>query len=528
MVDEPSKEDTLAILRGIKEKYETHHGIKIADSAIVASVDMSIKYIPDRKLPDKAIDLIDEALSAVKLNSISKPMELSILEKNIRSLEIELEAKKHDTETGDQNIAEWEKKIASQKELALKLELGWKREKDLIHRNKELREQIENLNQNAITYERDANYAEVAKIKYGEIPKLQNEMKQIEDELDGIKESGKSYLKDRVEADDIAEIVAKWTQIPVSRLLEWEKEKLLALEERLRASVVGQEQALNAVAEAIRRSKAGLSDPNRPIGSFLFAWPTGVGKTQTAKALALELFNSKDAFIRIDMSEYMEKFSVQRLIGAPPWYVGYEEWGQLTEAVRKKPYSVILFDEIEKAHPDVLNALLQVLDDGRLTDSKGRVVNFKNTILILTSNIGSKEILEMNKAGKNPEEIEEVVIESLKEYLRPEFLNRIDDIVVFHSMSQEMIAEVAKVLLGDLTHLLSEQHIHIEITDELIKYLCIIGYDVSFWARPMKRTITTFVTNPLSSMILKWEISPNDQIVLSVEDGKLVVKKKAK
>lgn len=503
IVDEPGREDTLAILRGIKDKYETHHGIKITDQALVSAVDLSIKYITDRKLPDKAIDLIDEALSSVKLKTISKPVELDILEKKIRNLEIELEAKK----------VEWNKKeeleklsheIASKKEEYKLLEISWKKEKDLIVKSKDLREKIEELKNKAKIFEREANYSEVAKINYGEIPALEKEISEIDSKLEEIKTSGKSYLRDKVSEEDIAEIISKWTSIPISKLIQSEKDKILHLEEYLKKSVVGQDKAIFAVANAIKRAKAWLNDEHKPLGSFLFLGPTGVGKTQTAKALAFNLFDSKDAFIRIDMSEYMEKFSVQRLIGAPPGYVWYEEWGQLTEAVRRKPYSVILFDEVEKAHPDVFNVLLQVLDDGRLTDSKGRTVNFKNTIIIMTSNIKQ---------------------ENLREFFRPEFLNRIDDIIRFNELSQELIIQIVDILLADVAKILKEKNIQINFSPELKKYLLKVWFDSEFWARPMKRAITNIVLNELSNFILKDELKAWDDVLLSIENERLILKK---
>lgn len=524
LVDEPTREDTLAILRWIKDKYETHHGIKITDNAIVSAVELSIKYITDRKLPDKAIDLIDEALSSVKLKTISKPVELDILEKKIRNLEIELEAKK----------VEWNKKedleklsheIASKKEEYKTLEISWKKEKDLIVKSKQFREKIEELKIKAKNFEREANYSEVAKINYGEIPALEKEISEIDTKLEEIKNSGKSYLRDKVTEEDIAEIISKWTSIPVSKLVQSEKDKILHLEEYLKKSVVGQDKAIFSVANAIKRAKAWLNDEHKPLWSFLFLWPTWVGKTETAKALALNLFDSKDAFIRIDMSEYMEKFSVQRLIGAPPGYVGYEEWWQLTEAVRRKPYSVILFDEVEKAYPDVFNVLLQVLDDGRLTDSKWRTVNFKNTIIILTSNIGSKKIASLIEEKKSVEEINKEILNELKNYFRPEFLNRIDDIIVYNPINNEMILEIVDILLKDVSKILEGKNIKVDFSKELKEYLIKVWFDSEFWARPMKRAITNIVLNELSHFILKDELKSGDEVILSIENDTLVLKK---
>ncbi len=535
LVDEPSQEDTLAILRWIKDKYETHHGIKISDSAIVASVELSVKYIPDRKLPDKAIDLIDEALSSVKLKTISKPVDLDILDKKIRSLEIELEAKKGEIGTGTKKevpvpeevkLDKLRQEIASKKEEYTRLESTWRKEKDLINWSKEIREKIEILKQKSKDFEREANFAEVAKINYGEIPALEKEIVEIDNKLEEIKKSGKSYLRDKVEVEDIWEIVSKWTWIPVTKLIESEKEKLLKLEDILKQSVIWQDKAIIAISNAIRRSRAGLSEEWKPIGSFLFLWPTWVGKTETAKALALNLFNSREAFIRIDMSEYMEKFSVQRLIWAPPGYVWYEEWWQLTEAVRRKPFSVILFDEIEKAHPDVFNTLLQVLDDGRLTDSKWKTVDFKNTIIILTSNIWSQKIQNMIEQKKTYEEINKEVLWELKNHFRPEFINRIDDIIVYNPLDKAMLEKIVDLLLENVAKILSEKNIKVSFDKKLKDYLISVWYDIEFWARPMKRAITSTVLNELSNYLLKWEIVDWDNVVLSVEKDKLKILKK--
>lgn len=524
LVDEPSREDALAILRWIKDKYETHHWIKITDNAIVSAVELSIKYITDRKLPDKAIDLIDEALSSVKLKTISKPVELDILEKKIRNLEIELEAKKVEWNKKD-NLEKLSHEIASKKEEYKSLEISWKKEKDLIVASKQLREKIEELKNKAKTFEREANYSEVAKINYGEIPTLEKEISEIDTKLEEIKNSWKSYLRDKVTEEDIAEIISKWTGVPVSKLVQTEKDKILHLEEYLKKSVVWQDKAIFSVANAIKRAKAWLNDEHKPLWSFLFLWPTWVGKTETAKALALNLFDSKDAFIRIDMSEYMEKFSVQRLIGAPPGYVWYEEWWQLTEAVRRKPYSVILFDEVEKAHPDVFNVLLQVLDDGRLTDSKWRTVNFKNTIIILTSNIWSKKIASLIEEKKSGEEINKEMLWELKNYFRPEFLNRIDDIVVYNPINHEMILEIVDILLQDVSKILEAKNIKIDFSKDLKEYLIKVWFDSEFWARPMKRAITNIVLNELSNFILKDELKSWDEVILNIKNDKLVLKK---
>ncbi|MDD4151993.1 MAG: AAA family ATPase, partial [Candidatus Gracilibacteria bacterium] len=525
IVDEPNRDDALTILRGIKDKYETHHGIKITDSAIEAAVDLSIKYISDRKLPDKAIDLMDEALSSVKINSISKPVELDILQKEIRTLEIELEAKKAEDGTKSENLQEISKKIANKKEEATKLEQAWKREKDMITGIKETREKIDSLKVEADERERNTDFAKVAKIRYGDIPTLEKEIENIEKSLSELQENGKSFLKDKVTEEDIAEIIAKWTGIPASKLIEKEKDKLLHMEEYLSKQVVGQDKAINAVSNAIRRARAGLNEVNKPLGSFLFLGPTGVGKTETAKALAELLFSDKNAMIRIDMSEYMEKHSVSRLVGAAPGYVGYEEGGQLTEKVRRKPFSVVLFDEVEKAHPDVFNILLQVLDDGRLTDSKGKTVDFKNTIIILTSNIGSYKIQDLTKDGKNSDEILKEIEPDLKGHFRPEFLNRIDDIIVFNPLSEEMLKNIVTILLKNVAKILQDRDIKVEFSEKLKDYLIKVGYDKEFGARPMKRAITNVIMNNLSTKIISNEIKAGDNIILSVDEkGNLTIK----
>ncbi|MCD5385106.1 AAA family ATPase [Candidatus Gracilibacteria bacterium] len=504
IVDEPSLNETLAILRGIKDKYEAHHGLKITDKAVEAAVELSTKFIPDRQLPDKAIDLIDEALSSVKMKSISKPMEVEILEKELRTLEIELEAKKAEKED-EEIINKIEKSIASKKEQVNVINSVWKKEKDLIDELKKLREDIENLKIKADNFEREGNFGEVAKIRYFEIVEKEKDIEKVSEKLVELHKNGKSFLRDKVTEEDIAEIISKWTGIPATKLLETEKEKLLHLEDYMKKKVVGQDSAIIAVSNAIRRARAGLNEAGKPLGSFLFLGPTGVGKTETAKALSEIMFNDKNAFIRIDMSEYMEKHAVSRLIGSPPGYVGHEEGGQLTEAVRRKPYSVILFDEVEKAHPDVFNTLLQVLDDGRLTDSKGRTVDFKNTIIIMTSNI--KE-------------------ENLKTFFRPEFLNRIDDIVKFNELDENVIIGIIDILLENVSKLLKEKGINVKFNDNLKKYIAKTGYDQEFGARPLKRAITNTINNQLSVKLLNEEIKSGDKITLDLDQkGNLIIKK---
>ncbi len=527
MVDEPTREEALAILRWIKDKYESHHWIKITDAAIEAAVDLSVKYLPDRKLPDKAIDLIDEALASVKMSSISKPVELETLEKEIRTIKIELEAKKAEKDTPKEKIDALEKELASKGEQAKSLESAWKKEKDLIDELKSIREKIDSLKIEAENYEREGNFWKVAEIRYGQIPELEKKIEETEKKLEELHSHWQSFLREKVTAEDIAGIISKWTWIPASKLLETEKEKLLHLEDILKKRVVGQDEAVKAVSNAIRRARAGLNEENKPLGSFLFLGPTWVGKTETAKALAEQLFNDKNAFIRIDMSEYMEKHAVSRLIGSPPGYVWHEEGGQLTEAVRRKPYSVILFDEVEKAHKDVFNTLLQVLDDGRLTDSKWRTVDFKNTIIILTSNIWSPKIQELAKEGKNSSEMLKALEPDLKAHFRPEFLNRIDDIIVFNPLGENVVKQIVEVLLQDVAKRLEARNIKVSFSDNLKKHLMEVGYDREFGARPMKRAITNVIMNQLSTKILSWEVDSGDNIELDInKDENLVVKKK--
>ena len=466
MVDEPNKNDTLAILRGIKDKYEAHHWIKITDSAIETAVDLAIKYISDRKLPDKAIDLMDEAMSSVKLNSISKPVELDKIEKEIRNLKIEFEAKKSE-KISESELKNLEEKIFQMQKKSEEIEKSWKFEKDILTEIKQNREKIDSLKSKAIFFEREWNLWEVARIRYGEIPELEKNISTNEAKMKELEKSGKNFLKNKVDKNDIAAIIAKWTWIPASKLIESEKQKLLNLENILSQEVIWQKEAIDAISNAIRRARAWLSDDSKPIWSFLFLWPTWVGKTQTAKALAKALFDDEKNMIRIDMSEYMEKHSVSRLVWAPPWYIWYEEGWQLTEAVRRKPYSVILFDEVEKAHKDVFNILLQVLDDGRLTDGKWRIVNFKNTIIILTSNIWSHKIQEMTNEWKSYDEIFEALQDDLKVHFRPEFLNRLDDVILFHPLWKEIILWIVDNLLAELKNKLKEKNISISFWEKI-------------------------------------------------------------
>ncbi len=536
LVDEPSVEDTISILRGLKERYEVHHGVQITDSAIVAAAQLSYRYITDRFLPDKAIDLIDEAASKLRIEIDSMPEELDILDRKIKQLEIEREALKREIELSGvqtdsatrERLAMIEKEIADAREEFNALKAHWHKEKELIKSIRQMKEEIENLKHQAETHEREGDYAKVAEIRYGQLLNLQKELDKKTQELSEVQKD-KKMLKEQVDAEDIAEIVAKWTGIPVQRMLESEKSKLLNLEERLHQRVIGQEEAVTAVANAIRRARAGLQDQNRPIGSFIFIGTTGVGKTELARALAEFLFNDERAMIRIDMSEYMEKHSVSRLIGAPPGYVGYEEGGQLTEAVRRKPYSVVLLDEIEKAHPEVFNVLLQVLDEGRLTDSKGRTVNFRNTIIIMTSNIGS-HLIQEKLQDLNEENREEIMGELrvqlsnlLRQTIRPEFLNRIDEIILFKPLTKSEILKIVDLQLANVGRMLAEKDITLEVTEEAKEWLAEVGFDITYGARPLKRAIQRLVLNPLSEEILKGSIQEGDSVRIDLgEQGKLV------
>ncbi len=519
-VGEPNVEDTIAILRGLKEKYEVHHGVRIKDSAIVAAATLSHRYISDRFLPDKAIDLVDEAAASIRIQIDSLPTDVDQLERRATQLEIEKQAlKKEEDANSRERLAVIEKELAGIREKSNALKANWKKEKDLIARSRELKEKIEKLKIEEQAEERKGNLQRVAEIRYGLLRQAEEELTQLTARIDGKTSDGKSgaprMLKEEVDEEDIARIVSKWTGIPVSKMLEGEVKKLVTMEERLRQRVVGQDQALERVANAIRRSRAGLSDPKRPIGSFIFLGPTGVGKTELARALAEFLFDDERALLRIDMSEYMEKHSVSRLIGAPPGYVGYDEGGQLTEQVRRRPYAVVLFDEIEKAHPDVFNIMLQIMDDGRLTDGKGRVVDFKNTIIIMTSNLGSSYLQAENL--RTPEDFEkasEHVMNALHGHFRPEFLNRVDDIIVFRPLGKEQLVKIVELRLEDVRRLLADRKISIELTDAAKELLFTQGYDANFGARPLKRAIQKLVQDPLALKILDGEILHGDHIVV--------------
>lgn len=521
-VDEPSEEDAISILRGLKEKYEVHHGVRITDGAIVAAVQLSVRYITDRFLPDKAIDLIDEAASKLRIEIDSMPEELDALERKIKQLEIEREAlRREKDEASAKRLAELEQELAELNEERSKFKMHWELEKEKIQKIRSMKSEIENLKLEAERYEREGNFGKVAEIRYGRIVELEKKLREETQRLAEIQKD-KKMLKEEVDAEDIAEIVSKWTGIPVSRMLESERSKLLRLEEELHKRVVGQEEAVVAVANAIRRARSGLQDVNRPIGSFIFLGTTGVGKTELARALAEFLFDDEHAMVRIDMSEYMEKFSVSRLIGAPPGYVGYEEGGQLTEAVRRRPYSVVLLDEIEKAHPDVFNILLQVLDDGRLTDNQGRTVNFKNTIIIMTSNLGSHIIQDKLDAVIEERiddvmgELREQLYELLRRTIRPEFLNRIDEIVLFKPLTKKEIRKIVDIQLERVQKQLSEREITIVVSDEAKDWLAQTGYDVTYGARPLKRVIQRYLVNPLAQELLAGNFSNGDTIKVHV------------
>ena len=522
LVDEPSVEDTIAILRGLKERYEVHHGVKILDSAIIAAAKMSHRYITDRQLPDKAIDLVDEAASRIKMELDSKPEALDKLERRLIQLKLQLEAVKKDEDAGSRaEVAHLEKQIIEVQNEYNDLEEVWKAEKTLVEGTKQIQTQLDQARMALQKAQRENDLAEMSRLQYGVIPELEKQLAQ--DELVEEKEEPK-LLRNKVTDNEIAEVVSAATGIPVSKMLQGEREKLLHMEDFLHNRVVGQDEAVVAVSNAVRRSRAGLSDPNRPSGSFLFLGPTGVGKTELTKALANFLFDSDDAMIRIDMSEFMEKHSVSRLVGAPPGYVGYEEGGVLTEAVRRKPYSVVLFDEVEKAHPDVFNILLQVLDDGRLTDSQGRVVDFKNTVIVMTSNLGSHEVREL---GDNPtrEEVRTVVMAAVSQHFRPEFINRIDELVVFHSLEKAQIRGIADIQLDRLRARLSERDLSLSIDDSAFDQLIDAGFDPVYGARPLKRAIQQQVENTLAQKILAGDFVAGDTILIKAEAGQLVFEK---
>lgn len=518
IIREPSLEDTISILRGLKERYEVHHGVKIKDSALIAAAILSHRYISDRFLPDKAIDLVDEAAASLRIEIDSMPAEIDEVERKIIQLEIEKQAlKKEKDKTSEERLRKLEKELSSLKEKRNSMKLHWKNEKECIQRIHEIKSKIEQAKIDSEKAEREGELNRVAELKYGIIPQLQKDLERENEKLASLQKENK-MLKEEVDEEDIAEIVSKWTGIPVGRLMEGEAEKLVKMEEELKQRVVGQDEAIRLVSNAIRRSRVGIADPNKPVGSFIFMGPTGVGKTELARSLADFLFNDQNALVRIDMSEYMERHSVARLIGAPPGYVGYEEGGQLTEIIRRKPYSVVLFDEIEKAHPDVFNVLLQILDDGRLTDGQGRVVNFKNTILIMTSNIGSQYIYEMNEG--NREQILQKVMESLRQHFKPEFLNRIDEVIVFNSLDKDKIINIVDIQMNILQNRLKNKKIFLQV-DHLVKeFLAEQGYDPHYGARPLKRTIQRYIQDPLALQILEGKFQEGDKIEAYLSEDK--------
>ncbi|HSV15565.1 MAG TPA: ATP-dependent chaperone ClpB [Tepidisphaeraceae bacterium] len=521
IVGEPSVEDTIAILRGLKERYETHHGVRITDGAIVSAATLSSRYITERFLPDKAIDLIDEAASRLRIENDSMPQELDEIRRRVMQLQIEIEALRREKDSASkQQLAKAEKELADLQERNNALTARWENEKKSMDATKHLREELDRKRVELEQAQRQGNWEVAARIQYGEIRDLQTKLTDAEKRVKELTSSGKSLVKEEVGSEQIAEVVSRWTGVPVSKMLEGDRERLMKMEQRLGQRVIGQEDAVEAIANAVRRNRAGLGDPNRPIGSFLFLGPTGVGKTELTKALAEFLFDDESAMVRIDMSEFMEQHSVARLIGAPPGYVGYEEGGRLTEAVRRRPYSVILFDEVEKAHRDVFNVLLQVLDDGRLTDGQGRTVNFKNTVVIMTSNIGSQEIQKLATHQAPEWEVEAAVKNLLKDYFRPEFLNRIDEVILFHSLSKEQLSRIVDVQLEGLRKRLAGRNLKLALSDDAKKLLADEGYDPTYGARPLKRVIQQRLENALATKILGGEFADGDTVHVDVDVAK--------
>jgi ATP-dependent Clp protease ATP-binding subunit ClpB len=520
MVLEPTVEDTISILRGLKEKYEVHHGVRIKDSAIVAAATLSHRYISDRFLPDKAIDLIDECASKLRIEIDSMPVEIDEIQRKITQAEIEREALKKESDAASkERLEKLEMEIGDMKDVILEMKAHWQKEKDLIQTIRTIKERQEQLSIEEQQAQREGDLAKVAEIRYGKSADLRNRLKDANEKLAGLQKHRK-MLKEEVDAEDIAEVLSRWTGIPVSRMLEGEREKLIHMEDRLSDRVIGQEEAISAVSNAVRRARSGLQDPNRPIGSFIFMGPTGVGKTELAKALAEFIFDSDQAIIRVDMSEYMEKHAVARLIGAPPGYVGYEEGGYLTEAVRRRPYAVVLFDEIEKAHPEVFNVLLQILDDGRMTDGHGRTVDFKNTIIIMTSNVGSRWIQDLD--GSRREEMEDKVTEALRASFKPEFLNRIDEIIIFHNLTEAQIGDIVDIQMKRLESRLAEMNMTLVLSDKARKFLAEKGFDRVYGARPLKRAIQKYIENPLSMEILQGNISEGTEVTADADGDQIM------
>ena len=524
-VDEPTVEETVSILRGLKERYEVHHGVRIQDAALVAAASLSHRYISDRFLPDKAIDLIDEAASRLRMEIDSMPAELDEVERRIMQLQIEQQALNKETDAASkERLKKIEQELAELKEKSTAMKGQWQQEKEAIQAIRETKTRIEETKQSIEQAERRADLEQAAKLRYGELPSLEAELQAQELHLEEL-QHGQPMLKEEVDEEDVAEVVSKWTGIPVSRLMQGEKEKLLRMEENLRTRVVGQDEAISAVSNAVRRARAGLQDPNRPLGSFLFLGPTGVGKTELARALAEFLFDDENNMVRLDMSEYQERHTVARMIGAPPGYVGYEEGGQLTEAVRRRPYAVVLFDEVEKAHPEVFNVLLQLLDDGRLTDGHGRTVSFKNAVVIMTSNVGSHWIKELG--GRDDEEMRRRVMEALSQQFRPEFLNRIDEVIIFNSLGMEQLVQIVDIQLHHLQALLEDSKVELELTEAAKRLLAEEGYDPVYGARPLKRVIQRQIQDPLALRLLQGEFKEGDRIAVDVQDGGFVFARSA-
>ncbi|HSM82778.1 MAG TPA: ATP-dependent chaperone ClpB [Nodosilinea sp.] len=525
-VDQPSVEDTVSILRGLKDRYETHHGVKISDSALVAAATLSTRYISDRFLPDKAIDLVDEAAAKLKMEITSKPEELDEVDRKILQLEMErLSLKKEVDAASLERLERIERELADLKEQQSALNAQWQSEKDTIDNIQSIKEAIDQINIEIQQAERDYDLNRAAELKYGKLTELQRQLETAETQLTATQTTGKTLLREEVTEEDIAEIISKWTGIPVSKLVQSEMQKLLLLEDELHQRVIGQEEAVTAVADAIQRSRAGLADPNRPIASFIFLGPTGVGKTELAKALAAYLFDTEDALVRIDMSEYMEKHTVSRLIGAPPGYVGYDEGGQLTEAIRRRPFAVILFDEIEKAHPDVFNVMLQILDDGRVTDAQGRTVDFKNAIIIMTSNIGSQFILDVAGDDAQYDEMKSRVMDALRGSFRPEFLNRVDEMIIFHGLLKSQLREIVKLQVARLQERLEDRKMAVKLSESALDFLAEVGYDPVYGARPLKRAIQRELETQIAKAILRGDFGTGDTIVVDVENERLAFKR---
>ncbi|MEM9120117.1 MAG: ATP-dependent chaperone ClpB [Cyanobacteria bacterium P01_D01_bin.6] len=528
LIDQPSIQDTISILRGLKERYEVHHGVKIADSALVAAAVLSTRYISDRFLPDKAIDLVDESAAKLKMEITSKPEELDEVDRKILQLEMERLSLKNETDAGSlDRLERLDKELADLKETQTGLNAQWQAEKDLIDDIQKLREALDHVNIEIQQAERDYDLNRAAELKYGKLTDLQRQVEQAEEKLENAQTTGQSLLREEVTEEDIAEIISKWTGIPVSKLVASEMEKLLHLEDELHQRVIGQDEAVTAVADSIQRSRAGLADPNRPIASFIFLGPTGVGKTELAKALASYMFDTEEAIVRIDMSEYMEKHAVARLIGAPPGYVGFDEGGQLTEAIRRRPYAVILFDEIEKAHPDVFNIMLQILDDGRLTDSQGRTVDFRNSVVIMTSNVGSQYILDLAGDDEKYDLMRDRVMEAMQGQFRPEFLNRVDELIIFHSLRQEQLKSIVKIQIKRLEQRLSDRKMSLMLSESALDWVAQVGYDPVYGARPLKRAIQKELETPIAKGILRGDFMNGDRIYADVENERLVFQRRA-